>query len=103
MASTQACPEVYLAPADIAKILNVHPSAVIRWGTRGTALSDGTRIYLKHGRLPGGIRIKREDVDAFLGALTADRLRPDAPAEPKPAPKAARFATMRTGLAAAGF
>ena len=70
--ATAVTTETYLSPAEIARELNLHPSAPVRWCNRGAVLSDQTRIHLKHIRLPGGVRIKREDLDAFIAALTAD-------------------------------
>jgi hypothetical protein len=105
MATVQTSPESYLAPADISRILGNHPSAPVRWMRRGTVLSDGTRLFLRFVRLPGGYRVKPEWLDEFLAALTADRHRgTDAPGDlAKPTPKAAHVASMRAGLAANGF
>jgi hypothetical protein len=73
MAPAETDPRVYLAPADIAQTHGIHPSAVVRWMRRGAILSNGSRLYLRFVRLPGGYRIKPEWLDEFLAALTADR------------------------------
>jgi len=101
--ATAATTESYLSPSEIARELNLHPSAPVRWCNRGAVLSDQTRIRLKHIRLPGGVRIKREDLDAFIAALTDDRLQTSRAADPKPSPKAPRVAKLKSELAEAGF
>jgi hypothetical protein len=84
MASAPTCPEVYLAPADIARTLGNHPSASVRWMRRGALLSDGRRLFLRFVRLPGGYRVKPEWLDEFLATLTADRQGESAPIEVAP-------------------
>ena len=93
-----------LTPVVIARTHDCHPSAVVRWIQKGTPLSTGSRLRLAAVRTPGGWRVKPEDLEQFLEALTTDRLRPDAPVEsPKSTPKSERVARMNAGLAAAGF
>ena len=43
MVGTQPATEKYISPSDVARILNVHPSAPVRSARRGTILSDGSR------------------------------------------------------------
>ena len=62
-----------LTPVVIAQIYNCHPSAVVRWIQKGTPISTGVRLWLAAVRTPGGWRIRREDLEQFLEALTADR------------------------------
>jgi hypothetical protein len=100
----QADPEILLSPSHIARILNCHPSAPVRWIQGGSLLSSGVRLKLQAVRTPGGWRVRREWLDQFLAALTADRSRPGKEeGAPKPGPKSERVAQMRAGLAAAGF
>lgn len=99
----QASPERRSTVSEIAHELGCHPSAVTRWIQKGAALSTGERVKLRAIATPGGWRVKREDLDAFLEVLTADRLRPQPAAESRPTPKAAHVATMRAGLAQNGF
>src|SRR4051812_45513222 len=99
----QASPERRSTVSEIAHELGCHPSAPVRWIQRGAVLSTGERVKLRAIATPGGWRIRREDLDAFLEVLTADRQRPEAAAESRPTPKAAHVASMRAGLAANGF
>jgi hypothetical protein len=93
-----------LTPVVIARTHDCHPSAVVRWIQKGTPLSTGSRLRLAAVRTPGGWRVKPEDLDQFLEALTADRLRPGKDeAAPKPAPKSERVAAMNARLSAAGM
>ena len=102
MVGTEPATEKYISPGDIAQILQVHPSAPVRWMRRGTVLSDGSRVCLKHLRLPGGFRTTQSWLDAFLRVVADDKVgTPDE--TPKPVPKSERVARMRAGLAAAGF
>ena len=64
-----------LTPVVIARTHDCHPSAVVRWIQKGTPLSTGSRLRLAAIRTPGGWRVRREDLEQFLEALTADRLR----------------------------
>jgi hypothetical protein len=73
MATIETRPKLYLAPADIARELDRHPSAVVRWMRQGAILSDGTRLFLRFVRLPGGYRVRPEWLNEFLSGLTADR------------------------------
>ncbi len=96
----------YLKPAEIARDLNINPATPVRWANRGVVLSDGTVIRLKHTRLPGGIRVKPEDLDAFLTAITEDRTKSPAVKDGTPMSSrtsSKRIATMRAGLAENGF
>src|SRR4051794_16301610 len=93
----------YLTTNDIARLLSKHPSAVVRWILRGTLLSNGERRRLQALRSPGGWLIAEEWLDNFLDAITADRLQPEETAASKPVPQTLRIATMRDGLAEAGF
>src|SRR4051812_36510170 len=52
-----------------------HVSSVIRWITVGVRLSDDARLRVRATRTPGGWRITDADMDAFLAAVTEDRLR----------------------------
>ena len=92
-----------LTPAQIAREFDKHPSAPVRWIQKGALLSTGERARLKALSTPGGWRVRREDLDAFLETLTADRLRPDVTTAPKATPKAARVAKLKAALAGAGF
>jgi hypothetical protein len=87
----------------IARLLDCHPSAPLRWIARGSLLSTGERLRLRGVRAPGGWRVRREDLAAFLDTLTADRLRPEETPAPKSTAKSQRVAKMREGLAAASF
>ena len=103
--ATASTLETYLTPADIAKNLGVHPSTPVRWCNRGVVLSDQTCVRLKHLRLPGGIRVKPEDLDAFLAAITEDRTNSpatrDVPMSSRTSSK--RVAKLNAELAQAGF
>jgi hypothetical protein len=86
--ATAAIEKAYLAPADIARRLNNHPSAAIRWITRGAVLSNGQRLKLRALRSPGGWLVKPEWLDEFLQSLTEDRqLAGDESASPRPRPR----------------
>jgi hypothetical protein len=98
--------EPCLTLCTIARLLDCHPSAPLRWIARGSLLSTGERLRLRAVRAPGGWRVRREDLAAFLDTLTADRLRPEsrrAGTAPKSTAKSQRVAKMREGLAAASF
>ena len=99
----QASPGRRSTVSEIAHELGCHPSAVVRWLTRGAALKTGERIRLEGVKIPGGWRIVRSDLEKFLAVLTDDSLRPSATDIPKPAPNAARVAKMREELRAAGY
>jgi hypothetical protein len=96
--------EKYISPSDIAHTLQIHPSAPVRWMRRGTVLADGSRVCLKHLRLPGGFRTTQSWLDAFLQAVADDKAgKPVAmPETPKPA-RSERIDRMHVALAAAGF
>jgi hypothetical protein len=112
-ASTVSTPqnqaEIYDTPTDVARRLNCHPSGPVRWITKGAMLSDGQRLKLKALRTPGGWRIRRDWLDAFLAALTADRQggadkASDAAGRSKhSSPDRCRLAAMHAGLSSAGF
>jgi hypothetical protein len=93
-----------LSPVVIARTHDCHPSAVVRWIQKGTPLSTGTRLRLAAVRTPGGWRVRPEDLEDFLEALTADRLRPGGEeTTPKPTPKSERVAAMNARLRANGM
>ena len=75
MPAVQADLETRLTCAHIARECACHPSAATRWIQKGAVLTTGERVKLKAVRTPGGSRVLREDLDAFLETLTADRLR----------------------------
>jgi len=95
-------PEVFLAPSDVAERLQLDPSAPIRWMRRGVLLADGSRLCLKHVRLPGSFRTTQAWLDAFLQAIADDRAGKVNPA-PKTTVNTARVERMHAGLAAAGY
>jgi hypothetical protein len=104
MGVVQADPPTLLTPVTIARTHDCHPSAVVRWIQKGTPLSTGSRLRLAAIRTPGGWRVRPEDLEQFLEALTADRLRlGKEEAVPKPGPKSKRIARMNDDLARAGF
>jgi hypothetical protein len=104
MGIAQAELPTLLTPVAISRTHDCHPSAVVRWIQKGTPLSTGTRLRLAATRTPGGWRVRREDLEQFLEALTADRLRPGKEeAASKLTPKSERVARMNAGLAVAGF
>ncbi len=91
-----------LAPCDVARMLNNHPSACIRWIVRGVRLKDGTRLHLNALKVPGAWRVAPADLDAFLAAVKADALvRPDAATVTKA--RAEQIAEMRRELKEAGY
>jgi hypothetical protein len=68
--------------AEIAKLLGRHPSAVNRWITSGTLLSDGeTRLRLRAVKAPSGWMTSEEWLAEFFEALTCDAQR-DVPTPP---------------------
>ena len=97
-------PERLLAPVDIARSLQVSPSAPLRWLTRGVLLADGSRLKLRSIRLPGSYRVRPEWLDAFLQAVADDRA--GAPTDTLETPRTARTArisAMNAKLLEAGF
>jgi hypothetical protein len=97
-------PERLLAPVAIARILQVSPSAPLRWLTRGVLLSDGSRLKLKSIRLPGSYRVKPEWLDAFLGRLADDRAgKPDDAIEAAEPAHSLHVARTTTELSEAGL
>jgi hypothetical protein len=105
MTAALADNETLLTTSQVAHILGCHPSACVRWIQKGTLLSDGVRLKLEALATPGGWRVRREWLDAFLERITVDRAgTPNTtPETPKSIPKSERVARMHAGLAAAGF
>jgi hypothetical protein len=109
VSATQHHTDIYDTPTDVARRLSNHPSAPIRWITRGAVLSNGQRLKLQAVRTPGGWRIRRDWLDAFLAALTADRqggtdTASEAAGRPRhSSPDRRRLAALDAGLAQAGF
>ncbi len=71
-----------------ARRVDRHPSAIVRWARKGYRLRSGTVVRLQATALPGGYRITDEALDAFVAAITTDRLA--APDAPPPRTSAAR-------------
>jgi hypothetical protein len=89
-----------------ARELDVDPSALIRWIRKGYKLSDGVREYLKATALPGGYRVRDEDLAAFLDTITQDRLGHTTAADAavrSPATRQRAADRARAELKAAGF
>jgi hypothetical protein len=104
MVGIELAAEKYISPRDIARTLNIHPSAPVRWMRRGTALSDGSRVCLKHLRLPGGFRTTQAWLDAFLARIADDRAdKTGNPVEASRPARTARVQEMNSRLAAEGF
>jgi hypothetical protein len=104
MGAVQTGPPALLTPVVIARTHDCHPSAVVRWIQKGTPLSTGSRLRLAAVRTPGGWRVRPEDLEDFLEALTADRLRPGGEeTAPKATPKSERIAAMNARLRANGM
>ena len=95
--------ESYNSPTDVARLLGKHPNSVIRWIMQGALLSTGQKLRLQAVRSPGGWLIQKSWVDAFLADLTADRQRPDVPAEAPTTPKTKRIGRLKSKLTEAGF
>jgi hypothetical protein len=74
MAGIESETEKYISPNDIAQILQVHHSAPVRWMKCGTLLCNGSRVYLKHLRLPGGFRTTQTWLDEFLRVVADDKV-----------------------------
>jgi Helix-turn-helix domain len=102
MAAVQADLEPLLTTSQVAHILGTHPSACVRWIQKGTLLSSGARMRLEAVATPGGWRIRRSSLDAFLSALTDDRTDRPTAAATVPA-RSARHARMHSRLAAKGL
>jgi hypothetical protein len=109
VSTPQSPAEIHDSPTDIARRLSNHPSAPIRWITKGTVLSNGQRLKLQAVRTPGGWRIRRDWLDAFLAALTADRqggtdtASEAAGGSNRRATDRRRLAALNAGLTQAGF
>jgi hypothetical protein len=104
MVDTEPATEKYISPGDIAQILQVHPSAPVRWMRRGTVLSDGSRVCLKHLRLPGGFRTTQSWLNSFLERIAIDRAEKTEPtAEASKPVRSAHVERMNAELARAGF
>lgn len=82
----------------------IHSATLTRWIVSGVKARDGSRLRLKALKLPGGWRVRPEDLEAFFIALTADRLADAGHDEGEPAPvkpptngstKAASLATLK--------
>ncbi len=101
MATAEAT-ETYLTPTEIAHELRLDPSAPVRWLKKGVLLSDNVRLQLQHLCTPGGYRIKRAWLDAFLAAIADDRANKPK-VERKPPAKSPRVAKMNAELQAAGL
>jgi hypothetical protein len=61
-----------LPVTDVATEGGKHPSAGIRWVTKGVKLRNGERLHLRAFRSPSGWRTRPEWVEEFLVALTTD-------------------------------
>ncbi len=96
--------ERFLAPTEIARSLQLSPSAILRWLTRGVLLADGSRLKLRSVRLPGSYRVRPEWLDEFLRVVADDKVGSagTAPEAPRPA-RSARVAEMNRRLHEAGF
>lgn len=101
--------ETYETPTQLAHRLGKHPSAPVRWLTKGAMLSTGQRLKLQAVRTPGGWLIRRDWCNAFLAALTADRqggidrAGEVAGGSNRKAADRRRLAALDAGLAQAGF
>jgi hypothetical protein len=102
MSAVQVDLEPLLTTSEVAHILGTHPSACVRWIQKGSLLSSGSRLRLEALATPGGWRIRRSSLDAFLAALTDDRTSKPS-AAPKAPAKSARIARMNGDLVANGF
>ena len=102
MSAVVADLEPWLPTAKIARIVGTSPQAVVRWIQKGSLLADDTRLYLEAVATPGGWRVKRSALDAYLARLTADRT-----AKPgyktSPSRQSARLERLDAELADAGF
>jgi hypothetical protein len=104
MSAVLADQEPLLTTSQIAHKLGCHPSAVVRWIQKGSALSNATRHKLEAVATPGGWRVRPSALDSFLEVITADRAgeTESAPAE-KPARRSERLQRLDSALKAAGF
>ncbi len=104
---TELARNVYGLPlAQARRLIGVHPATGSRWILEGRLMRDSTRKRLAATRTPGGWRVRPEDLDAFLQAITADRLsRPADPASLPRSPAQARreHAAAERTLTSAGF
>ena len=99
-----AASERLLAPTEIARQLQVSPSAIHRWLTRGVLLADGSRLKLRSIRLPGSYRVRPEWLDAFLQAVADDRAgTPTDTLETPRTTRSARISAMNRRLVEEGF
>jgi hypothetical protein len=95
--------ERLLAPTEIARQLQVSPSAILRWLTRGVQMADGSRLRLRSIRLPGSYRVRPEWLDEFLERVGSDRAgKPDDSPKSTPA-RSGRIDEMNRRLTDAGF
>lgn len=85
-----------LSVAEAARLLDVHPSTLWRWASRGIG---GQRLPML--RLGGRRVVMRSDLDTFLARLNSDCAHPDQ-AEPS-ADRARQIAAAEARLKAAGI
>jgi hypothetical protein len=79
----------------LAKEIDVHPSAVWRWITKGVKLSDGVRLHLEDWATPAAWKTMREALQEILQKLTEDRQgRPAAELPRTPAKRAQDLARV---------
>ena len=95
--------EPLLTTDQVAHILSCHRSAVVRWIQKGSELADGSRVKLAALATPGGWRISREALDAFLERITADRAGGAEYAPVTKLPRGERVKRLDAALEAAGF
>jgi Helix-turn-helix domain len=94
--------EPMLTTSKVAHILECSPQAVVRWIQKGSLLTEGTRLYLEAIATPGGWRVKRSALDAYLARLTADRTGKSATV-PSASRQSARVERLDAELVGAGF
>jgi hypothetical protein len=68
--------DTLLTPSEVAKMLRVNRTAVVRWWRRGATIGDGSKVRLKCLRLPGGLRIAKSALDEFLAAVQTGKSTP---------------------------
>ena len=90
-------------PSDVARLLNNHPSACVRWIQRGVLLKDGTRLHLAALRVPGAWRIAPVDLERFLEIVKADALKCPEDAPTMTQARSEQIAEMRRELKEAGY
>jgi hypothetical protein len=108
-ASAAAPAPAHFSPKEIGERYAAHQMSVTRWITIGAKMTNGSRLRLRATRTPGSWLVTQEDLDEFLAALTADRLRekngtPTAANKARTrAANAARIARMNAACAEAGI